>query len=225
MRHAEGSLAAARGKTGPDELSAFAAGAIPRRLLSLIFMPSGYSIPLILAGDTPCNAMRYETSQTGRVDSPRLDDRTLSELRSYFEKNRLSDSAETGMCICEPPAGLSAYLANKGLPFSRLLLQTIRDRGLEEVEVYKRAHIDRKLFSKIRSRADYQPKKATVIAFALALRLSLAETQTLLSSAGYALSAGSPFDLIICFFIERGEYDFFRINDALYEFNQPILAM
>lgn len=169
--------------------------------------------------------MRYKAPQTGRADSQRLDDQTLSELRSYFEENRLTDSPETDLCVCEPPAELNAYLARKGLPFSRLLLQTIRDSGLEEVEVYKRAHVDRKLFSKIRSRADYQPKKTTVIAFALALRLPLKKTQELLASAGYALSAGSPFDLIICFFIERGEYDFFRINDALYEFGQPILAM
>jgi hypothetical protein len=169
--------------------------------------------------------MRYKTSQTRRTDSLPLNDHVLSELRSYLEKNLLTDSADAGMCVCEPPAELNAYLANKELPFARRLLQTIRDNGLEEVEVYKRAHIDRKLFSKIRSRADYQPKKATVIAFALALQLSLEETRNLLSSAGYALSAGSLSDLIICFFIEHGEYDFFMINDALYEFGQPILAM
>jgi hypothetical protein len=169
--------------------------------------------------------MRHETPQTGRANPQRLDDRILSELRSYVEENRTNSACETGMCVCEPPAELNAYLARQGLPFSRLLLQTIRDRGLEEVEVYKRAHVDRKLFSKIRSRTDYQPKKATVIAFALALQLSIEETRALLSSAGYALSPGSPFDLIICFFIERGEYDFFTINDALYEFGQPILAM
>lgn len=169
--------------------------------------------------------MRYEISQSGRGDLRLFNDPAWSELRSYIENNWLTDASETERCVCEPPAELNAYLANRGLPFSRVLLQMIRDRGLEEVEVYKRAHIDRKLFSKIRSRADYQPKKVTVIAFALALQLSLEEMREFLSSAGYALSAGSPFDLIICFFVERGEYDFFRINDALYEFNQPILAM
>ena len=169
--------------------------------------------------------MRYEPFQTRRGDSRLLDEPSLNELRAYLETNWVTDSSATDLCVCEPPAELNVYLANKGLSFSRVLLRMIRDRGLEEVEVYKRAHIDRKLFSKIRSRADYQPKKVTVIAFALALQLSLEETHELLSSAGYALSAGAPFDLIIRFFIERGEYDFFMINDALYEFNQPILAM
>jgi hypothetical protein len=131
----------------------------------------------------------------------------------------------TGTYVCEPAAELSVYLAHRGAPFSRLLLEFIRRSGEGEVEIYKRAHVDRKLFSKIRSDPDYQPKKATVVAFALALRLSLTETLELLASAGFALSGSAPFDLIIRFFVERGEYDLFLINDALYAFDQPVLMM
>jgi len=136
---------------------------------------------------------------------------------------RQTPEAAAGSRVCEPPDELAAYLARAGLPFSRRLMDLIRKSGWDEVEVYKRAHVDRKLFSKIRSDPDYRPKKATVVAFALALRLSLDEAQDLLSCAGFTLSGSASFDLIIRFFFERGVYDIFQINDALDAFGQPIL--
>ena len=154
----------------------------------------------------------------------RLDAATLNALRTYLAEAHAAEVA-AGTCVREPPAALTAYLARAGAPFSRRLLELIRKSGLDEVEVYKRAHVDRKLFSKIRSDPDYRPKKATVIAIALALRLSLDETQDLLSSAGFALSGSAPFDLIVRFFFERGVYDLFQINDALDAFGQPILMV
>jgi hypothetical protein len=154
----------------------------------------------------------------------RLDADTLAALRAYLEAGQAPE-ADADLCVRESPEGLDSYLARAGAPFSRLLLALIRKSGMDEVEVYKRAHVDRKLFSKIRSDPDYRPKKATVIAFALALRLSVAETQELLSAAGFALSASAPFDLIIRFFFERGVYDLFQINDALDAFGQPILMV
>ncbi len=155
----------------------------------------------------------------------RLDTATLSALRSYIDEQCPSGCPSSAMQVCEPPRELTAYVANRELPFSQSLVNLIRRSGEDEIEIYKRAYVDRKHFSKIRSDPDYRPTKMTVIAFALALRLSLAETQKLLCSAGFALSGSTPFDLIIRYFVEHGEYDFFLINDALYAFDQPILMM
>ncbi|MDD4622700.1 MAG: hypothetical protein PHG71_05630 [Kiritimatiellae bacterium] len=154
----------------------------------------------------------------------RLGADVLSALREYVAA-RLPPENRAAAEVREPPAELSEYLARAGAPFSRRLLQLIRESGLSEVEVYRRAHVDRKLFSKIRSDPAYQPRKTTAVAFALALRLTAEETHDLLVSAGFALSASSPFDLIIRFFIERGVYDLLMINDALYAFGQPIFAV
>jgi hypothetical protein len=153
-----------------------------------------------------------------------LDAATRDALSAYLAARGVQPDAPEAR-VCEAPPDLDAYLARAGIPFSRLLLTFIRQSGLSEVEVYKRAHVDRKLFSKIRSGPDYQPKKQTVVAFALALRLSPAQTEELLASAGYALSTSTPFDLIVRFFLERGLYDPLRINDALYAFNQPLLGV
>lgn len=164
--------------------------------------------------------MVYTDQQHPQAQS-RLEPEVACALQVYLQEALPTE----GTCVCEAPAELSAYLAHAAVPFSRCLLQFIRKRGLDEVEVYKRAHVDRKLFSKIRSDASYHPEKSTVIAFALALRLSLAETRELLSSAGFTLSRCTPFDLIIQYFLERGVYDFLMINDALYDFGQPLIRV
>lgn len=107
--------------------------------------------------------------------------------------------------------------------FHEMLFRKIDTSGMTDVEVYKRAGIDRKLFSKIRSNPDYHPKKTTVLALAIALKLNLDETIDLLSRAEYALSPGNKMDVVIKYFIEHEIYDIDTINSALYEYELPLL--
>ena len=108
-------------------------------------------------------------------------------------------------------------------PFSTLLMELIDARGMSDVEVYKRAGMSRQLFSKIRSSHDYRPAKKTVLALAVALKLSLEETAHLLERAGFALSHSSKADVIVEYFIVNEVYDVMAINEVLYRYDQPLL--
>ena len=122
------------------------------------------------------------------------------------------------------PRSLDDVMAQVGETWQESLLRLIDEKGFTDTEVYKRANVDRKLFSKIRSNKDYQPKKITAVAFALALNLNLDETKDLLGRAGYAFSPGSRFDLIVEYYIEQEVYDFYTINLALFDHDQPLIG-
>ena len=119
---------------------------------------------------------------------------------------------------------LSEYLKANDAGFGETLLKYIDRTGKKDSEIYKRANVDRKLFSKIRNNPNYNPSKPTAIAFAIALELSLEETQDLIGRAGYSLSHASTFDRIIEYYIINGNYNIYEINEALFYFDQSLLG-
>lgn len=108
--------------------------------------------------------------------------------------------------------------------FSETLLALIDQRGLADAEVYHRANLSRQLFSKIRSNPTYRPTKPTAVALAMALELDVPATQDLLARAGLTLSRTSKFDVIVRFFLERGIYDIYQLNEALFSYDQPLVG-
>ena len=157
-------------------------------------------------------------SKLGRIlkddSESKSDNKSFSFKRPKF--GVLSNSSSTANSI-------DYLIGKRDEPFSRTLLRLIDDKGKTDVEVYKRAHIGSKLFSKIR-KDDYTPSKKTVFALAIGLELNLEETESLLACAGYSFSRNKKFDIIVEYFIVKGRYDIFQINDVLLKYDQQLLG-
>jgi len=163
-----------------------------------------------------------------------LDKKLLIELQKYVERHlklvnfALCESPiyeESDVCKSIQPNELENFIKNTRKPtFNQVLFSFIGKKGTSDSEVYKRAGIDRRHFSKIRSNPDYRPGKNSAIALAIALELNKKETDKLLSSAGYSLSDSDTFDLVIQFCLEKRIYDIHSVNQALDYFSLKPLA-
>lgn len=176
------------------------------------FIGNDYDAPMCAS---ICANESADISDCSKEKERRFFSATPKKIKAYKEESSVTASNKT----------LKEYMKTLDKPFAYKLFDLIDSKGMTDVECYKKANVDKKTFSKIKCNPDtYKPSKQTAVAFAIALELTLDETQDLLASAGLTLSRSFTFDKIIRYFLQKGVYDIFEINEALFEFDQMLLG-
>ena len=168
---------------------------------------------------------KKKTEKKSMQDQQILENSQIEELApeefdvSTMQKTKLKKGMSSTMSVSRNIDNLMNQLEET---FSQRLLRMIDERGMTDSEAYTKAYVDRRHFSKIRKDVNYVPNKKTVLAFTIALELSLDEAKDLLASAGFALSRSSKTDIIVAYFLQNKIYDMFEINDVLDAYGQPM---
>ena len=166
----------------------------------------------------PQEAHLQESSEAEAACAPAVSDHPEFDMATAKKKKIVRPMSE--MTVSNRK--IDDLMSQMDETFSQRLIRMIKERNMSEAEAYRKAYVDRRHFSKIKKDEYYAPNKKTVLAFSIALELSLDETKDLLRSAGYALSRSSKFDIIIVYFLENRIYNMFDINEVLFEYGQPI---
>lgn len=207
---------------------------------SAFLMENDMKISLVVFGQQAVAlSEKLVNSVASYIDETYVREKTVEEYGddplSYRQERRQKDF---GVFACAPApepmlmaqaeacvsADIDSLLQELDAGFSETLLRLIDRSGKEDSEIYKKANIDRRLFSKIRGNPGYKPSKTTVLAFAFALELSLEETRDFLARAGFALSHSSKFDVIVEYFLANRLYDVLQLNEVLFHFDQPLIG-
>ncbi len=191
----------------------------------VVFDKTSYAISEKLFSDVTSFIDDFYTE----VNLPLFD--SIRENRRYdaYNEKRATKSKRSDedgeFCELIAPVSLDDMLSNMDKGFAETLFYYIDQKGISDVECYKRANVDKKTFSKIKCNKNYKPSKITALSFAIALRLDLEETRHLLNTVGFSLSRSSKFDVIIEYFITTGNYrDIYDVNETLYQFDQSMLG-